>query len=39
MDLANQVQILGKAVGISFCANALGKEMNLTILSLAIAKY
>ena len=36
--LTNQVQILDKAVYISFCANAHGKDMHPSVLPLAIGK-
>ena len=38
MDMATQVQILDKAVGISHSTNTLWKGMNPAILSLAMGK-
>ena len=38
MDMATQVQILDKAVGISHSANIFGKGLNVTILSPAMGK-
>ena len=38
MKWVTQVQILYEAVYISFCANALGKDKNLSVLSPAMAK-
>ena len=38
MDMANQVQILDKAVCLSYNANTLGKGMNPTILPQAMGK-
>ena len=38
IDTANQVQILDKAVCISYCANTLGKVINPIILAPVTAR-
>ena len=35
MELVTRVQILGEAISISLCTDALGKGMNPSVLSLA----
>ena len=39
MELVAQVQILDEAICVSLLANALGKDINPSVLLLAIAKW